>query len=590
MGFRLGRAWAVSRRGGRPWAATAAAFAAMSMSFVGAGESRATASPPPAYEVSPEIRNGELQALRVTLRLRAGADGRVLLELPRADVGVTDLWRYLRDFQADGATAVTAPNLSERLIEAKPGAPITVSYRVVSAYPHEPLVSELETYNPLISPTRFWVYGEALFAYPKTAKRATFRWTGAPAGFGFASSLEHANGKPMPIDDLIESASVGGTQVKLYRRTVAGAPVRVATIGQFGFGDDAFVDATVTIIAGERAFWGHKEGPFLVVAAPVVPEVGRGSIRGEGRNGAFAIQAAADTPLSAVKGVLAHEYFHTWNAARLGGTHEGDAERADYWFSEGFTDFYARKLSLRSGLFSVQDFLGDWNQMLAAYAASPVRAASDARVGPDFWKSQDAQKLPYQRGSILAATWDRELRTRSGGKAGLDDVMRAMRDRAAKLGKKGPKAPQLFEATIHRFGLDVRPDVERVLKGGAATLLPEDAFGGCIKVITRDTPRFAVGYKVEPRDEARVLVKVDPASPAYAAGLREGMIYIRRVSGTPGDPTKTWTVRVSEDGHERELSYLPTGDGTQTLQQLEIPADLKPEALEACATTVAMAR
>ncbi len=573
------------------WAIAAAAGAVLMASLVGVGESRAAVpSSSPAYEVSPEIRNGELQALRVVLRLRVGADGGVLLELPKADVGVTDLWRYVQDFQADGATAVSAPNPSERLIEAKRGAPVTVSYRVVSAYPREPLVGELETYNPLIRPTRFWIYGEALFAYPKTARQATFRWTGAPAGFGFASSLERAGGKPLPIDDLIQSVSVGGPQMKLYRRDLAGAPVRIATIGPFGFGDAALLDATATIIAGERVFWGRKEGPFLVVAAPLVPEPGRFSIRGEGRNGGFAIQAGADTPLATVKGVLAHEYFHTWNPARLGGTHEGEAERLDYWFSEGFTDFYARRLALRSGLYGLQDFMGDWNQMLAAYAASPVRAAPDAKVAPDFWTNQDAQKLPYQRGSILAATWDRALRARSGGKTGLDDVMRAMRDRASALGPKAPKAPQLFEAAIRRFGLDVGPDVERVMQSGAAALLPEDAFGGCLTVTTRETPRFEPGYKLETRDGARVLAKVDPAGPAYAAGLRDGMTYVRRVAGVPGNPTETWTVRISQGGREREVSYAPAGDGTQTLQQLAIPKDLTAEAAKACAATVAMAR
>ncbi len=589
MGYgRCARASAGLR--GRLRAVAAGACAAMMMSLVGVDDSRAAAPPPPAYEVSPEIRNGELQALEVTLRLHAGADGHVLLELPQADVGVTDLWRHVRDFQAEGATAVTAPKPSERLIQARPGAPITVSYRVVSAYPSEPRVGEMETYNPLISPTRFWVYGEALFAYPKGARQATFRWTGAPAGFGFASSLERANGKPLPIDDLIQSVSVGGPAAKLYRSELAGAPVRLATVGQFGFGDQALLDATTAVIAEQRAFWGQKEGPFLVVAAPSTPEPGRQSIRGEGRNGAFAIQAGADIAFDVVRGILAHEYFHTWNPARLGGIREGDAEPLDYWFSEGFTDFYARKLSLRSGVYDLRDFVGDWNQMLAQYAASPFRAAPDARIAPIFWTDQVAQKLPYQRGSILAATWDRELRARSGGRVGLDDVMRAMRDRAAKPGSKTTKAPQLFEETIRGFGLEVRPDIERVPLGGAAVLLPEDAFGGCIKVTTREAPRFETGYSLETRDGARVLAKVDPAGPAYAAGLREGMIIIRRLSGMPGNSTQAWTVQVGDGGREHQVTYLPAGGGTQTLQQLEIPKDLSPEARDACVAIVAKAR
>jgi predicted metalloprotease with PDZ domain len=150
--------------------------------------------PPPAYELSPVIEGGQLKALRVTLKLTAGRDGKVQLELPDESAGVTDLWRYLRDFKVEGASAVATPKPAERLIEAKPGAPITVTYRVVSAFDHEPPVSELETNKPLIRPSRFWAYGETLFAYPTNAKTATFRWTGAPEGFGFASSFERPAG------------------------------------------------------------------------------------------------------------------------------------------------------------------------------------------------------------------------------------------------------------------------------------------------------------------------------------------------------------------------------------------------------------
>jgi predicted metalloprotease with PDZ domain len=314
------------------------------------------------------------------------------------------------------------------------------------------------------------------------------------------------------------------------------------------------------------------------------------SVHGEGRADAFDIQAGVNTPLGFFKGLLAHEYFHTWNPKRLGDTHDGDAERADYWFSEGFTDFYARKLALRSGVFSLEEFVNDWNQMLRDYAASPTRAAPVARVVADFWKDPDVQKLPYRRGAILAATWDRELRARSGGKVGMDQVMRAMRDRAAKLGPKSPKAPELFEATIRGFGLDVRPDVERFVQKGAAPMLPKDAFGGCITVATRQAPRFETGYQVEAKEGVRVLTRVDPEGPAYTAGLRNGMTFVRRVAGGPGDSSEPWKIRISENGQEREVSFLPAGKQMVALQQLELPKDLTPAARAACAKAVADAR
>jgi predicted metalloprotease with PDZ domain len=393
----------------------------------------------------------------------------------------------------------------------------------------------------------------------------------------------------MSLDQLQESVSVGGPDLVVYRREVGGAPLRVAILGRFGFAPEAFVDMATRVVAGERAFWGGKEGPFLVALAPLTKVEKSMSIRGEGRGDAFAIQAGEDTPLDNIKVILAHEYFHTWNPGRLGGMHDGDAERADYWFSEGFTDFYARRLALRMGVFSLDEFVAEWNAMLRAYAASPVRGEPNSRVVADFWNDRRVEKLPYQRGAMLAAIWDDELRVQSGGKVGLDDVVRAMRARAAALGPRAPKAPELFAQTIRDFGLDVRGDVARIVDQGGAAVLPADAFGGCLRVATGKAQRFELGYTVEKKTGGRFIAKVDRETAAYAAGLRSGM-KLAGESGYPGDPARPWKVWVIEDDQQRLVSYLPAADGTQMQQQLELPKDLTPEARAACAKAVGAAR
>lgn len=549
--------------------------------------------PPPApiaYEVSPELRDGQLQALAVTLKLRAGPDGGARLELPGDEAGATELWRNFHDFEVEGATSVAAPTPAERVIKAAPGALLTVRYRVVSAFDHDPLVTELETYKPLIRPTRFWVYGEALFATPKDASgSATFHWARAPAGFSFASDLEHAAGRPIPINDLKESVLVGGPDLTVIRRDLAGASLRVAILGHFDFPTDAFVDMAAKTIATEREFWAVREGPFMVALAPLVAVPGRTSTRGEGRGDAFAIQGGADTPLGFLKSTLAHEYFHTWNPPRLGGMHDGDAERADYWFSEGFTDFYARRLALRSGVFNLEEFVADWNTTLSAYAASAVRTAPNARIVADFWNDGDVQKLPYRRGAMLAAAWDQMLRARSGGRIGMDDVVKAMRVRAMKLGPRSPKSPQLFIETVRSFGLDVGDDVARIVEAGAPVLLPADAFGGCLTVTTRQVASFESGYEAADRNGQRLITKVKPESAAYAAGLREGMVYVRREAGQVGDSEHPYRIRVGSGETERVIEFLPAGKGVMTLQQLVAP-NLDAAAREACAKAVAAVR
>ena len=67
-------------------------------------------------------------------------------------------------------------------------------------------------------------------------------------------------------------------------------------------------------------------------------------------------------------------------------------------------------------------------------------------------------------------------------------------------------------------------------------------------------------------------------------------VFVRRVAGGPGDSSEPWKIRISENGQEREVSFLPAGKQMFALQQLELPKDLTPAARAACAKAVADAR
>lgn len=535
------------------------------------------------YTVSPEMNAAGLAALDVTVRLRADASGVTRLELPDRSAGASDLWRYLQDIRVDGAASVDEDGPAFRVVRSVPSAPLTVRYRVVSAFDRDPDANTQETYKPAIRPRWFWVYGEALFLRPQgDGHVARFAWRGAPRGFPFASDLEHAGAKPMAMDDLFQSVLVGGPDLKLFKRA-AGGPLRIAVIGQYPFTDETFANTVTRIVAGERAFWRATEGPFLVVLAPLKPTLGRRSTRGEGRGDAFAIMTTPDVSETVLKATLAHEYFHTWDPRRLGRMYEGDHERAAYWFSEGFTDFYAWRLLLRSGEYDLKTFAGTWNDMLLAYANSPVREAPGSRIVQDFWKDRSVEKLPYQRGAIMAARWEGELRNRSHGRVDLDDVMRAMQVRAKALGPASPKAPDLFVETARGFGLEVGPEVEAVMKDGAPALLPKDAFGACLPVTTVTIPAFDYGFDIDATYRTNTVTGVRRDSAAFAAGLRDGMTYVHRESGRPGDSRQLLVLRVKADGAERLISYSAAGKSLITLQQIAVPPDLTPAQRTTCA-------
>src|SRR5690606_14803732 len=248
----------------------------------------------------------------------------------------SELWRFIRDLQVEGARTVTEDGPAVRVIAAEPGAPLVVRYRVVSAFDRDPTSEDGQPFSPIVRPTWFYAFGEALFAAPsgRDSAPASFRWAGAPGGFGFASDLEHlAGARPGVVGDVRESIVLGGSGLDV--RSDASGQVRVAILGDFGFSHAQFSDLVHTIIAAEREFWGDQGAPFLVTLAPQKRVEGSMSLGGTGRSDAFTVMMSEDAPTARLRHLLAHEYFHTWNARELGGQAGGPAEFAGKWFSEG---------------------------------------------------------------------------------------------------------------------------------------------------------------------------------------------------------------------------------------------------------------
>src|SRR6185436_14201604 len=182
---------------------------------------------------------------------------------------------------------------------------------------------------------------------------------------------------------------------------------------------------------------------------------------------------------------------------RIGRMPDRDEAR-DYWLSEGFTDFYAYRMLVRDGIWSIEDFADAMNETLTAYWGSPVRAEPNSRVIADFWNDENVGKLPYQRGFLLGFIWDRRLRKASDGDHDLDDVMREMKRRfaAAQADDKipPPMAVDNFLAVMREADVDPAKDISRYIERGQTIALPADVLRPCGTVATLNLPEFTRGF------------------------------------------------------------------------------------------------
>ncbi len=138
-------------------------------------------------------------------------------------------------------------------------------------------------------------------------------------------------------------------------------------------------------------------------------------------------------------GLISHEYFHTWNVKRLKPAEflPYDFTQENYtellWFFEGFTSYYDDIFLLRSGLIDAARYVKLIGRTVNGVRQSPGQhVQSVAEASFDAWikyyrsdeNTPNATVSYYTKGSLVALRLD--LALRAGGKATLDDVMRAL--------------------------------------------------------------------------------------------------------------------------------------------------------------------
>jgi predicted metalloprotease with PDZ domain len=106
-------------------------------------------------------------------------------------------------------------------------------------------------------------------------------------------------------------------------------------------------------------------------------------------------------------------------------------------------------------------------------------------------------------------------------------------------------------------------------------------------VLTQPIPAFDYGFDLDATRKAKAIVGVRADSPAYAAGLRDGMTYVKREAGAPGDSRRPLSLRVRDHGTERVITYAPAGAARITFQEVVAPPDLPPARAAACVAQAA---
>jgi predicted metalloprotease with PDZ domain len=355
--------------------------------------------------------------------------------------------RNVQDFAADDAGkpllwAKTDKATWRITTGASAGAPKTIraTYRVYA--------NELATQTSHLDATHAYFNGASIFMYVPTAKDRPHRLKIVPPSptWRITSPLAlepDADGwfTATDYDRLVDSPTEVGTH-RLLEFKVRDKIHRVAIWGDFQGDENKIKTDLAKIVEEDAKMFGGLLYDHYTFIVGVQPGIGGGTEH-VSANVSLTTPAAFknDTDYKKFLHLESHEYFHNWNVKRIRPLALGpfDYQHENYthglWVSEGFTDYYGNLIMHRAGLTTVAEYLEDLGKVLAGYEQTPGRLVQSAESASfDAWikqyrpdeNSPNSVMSYYTRGDILAVLFDIEIRTRTGGRKSLDDVMRLL--------------------------------------------------------------------------------------------------------------------------------------------------------------------
>ena len=163
---------------------------------------------------------------------------------------------------------------------------------------------------------------------------------------------------------------------------------------------------------------------------------------------------------------LAHEMFHYWNGTNF--LYSNDYE-GNYWFSEGFTNYYSSLTLLRTGIISEEDYLRFLAFQFSRINASQALSKEKISLVAAGKKKIDNWHFIYGGGTSIAFILDVKIRTITKGQRSLDDFMKVLYSKYGKLGKPISLEIQIEELN-HLTNSDFRPFFNKYITGKTSAL------------------------------------------------------------------------------------------------------------------------
>jgi predicted metalloprotease with PDZ domain len=283
-----------------------------------------------------------------------------------------------------------------------PRKSIEIDYEI-----HPNVNQKFDVQEAIISTDLVHTPGYGIFATPEdiisTAKiNINITWEGMPKEWKVLSS--HGLGRTLNfssnIPDLLHSIFLAG-KVRKYQTSIKNKKVLLSLYGNFDFEDNKIQDLIFKVIESQRDFfqdYDFKDYMVSVIEQKASNDTKMAFMGGISLYNSFAFHTTKNIDFKLYKTLFAHEHLHTWICNKI----QNSEEALNFWWSEGFTDYYSKVLAVRSGVFDFYHFIDEINLILKDYYTSPVVNINNNELSQGFWQNVDIQKISYLRGAVFA--------------------------------------------------------------------------------------------------------------------------------------------------------------------------------------------
>jgi predicted metalloprotease with PDZ domain len=273
-------------------------------------------------------------------------------------------------------------------------------------------------------------------------------------------------------------------------------------------------------------------------------------------------------------GVSSHELYHTWNvkALRPAAMWPYDFKKENYselgYIYEGITTYMGDLFLLKSGVFSLEQYLVEFKTQLQKHFDNPARFNySVAQSSFDTWLDGYLPGVPgrkvsiYTEGCLLAFVTDVKIRKATQNKYGLDEVMKRLYFDFAIQGK-GITEKDYISTLEHISGTSFDAFFKEFVHGTQPyeSIITESLEYLGLELLHKPSVLYSegrLGMKLIPLGKSFQVVAMYPGGPAELGGMRIGDEIIGVNGFILNNDIESWFTYFDED--KKEITFVREG-------------------------------